>query len=149
MPGTLRYGIEARNLWFSVLALQKKCGFDPLVCDELMTRGWQVGAREDSWPLENVSKVSVITGEFNGHSVSGLIHYCWTYFFITMGFDLLQAFVVENIQVKLARSRRFTHCVRIWARAGCESCSSHRADALSPVGICPVGARGKRELLVA
>ncbi len=63
-----------------------------------------MGAREDSWPLENVSKVSVITGEFNGHSVSGLIHYCWTYFFITMGFDLLQAFVVENIQVSHARS---------------------------------------------
>ena len=59
----------------------------------------QVGAREDCWPIENVSKVSVITGEFNGHSVSGLIHYCWAYFAITMGFDLLQAFVLENIQV--------------------------------------------------
>ena len=67
-----------------------------------------MGAREDSWPLENVSKVSVITGEFNGHSVSGLIHYCWTYFFITMGFDLLQAFVVENIQVSHARPHTHT-----------------------------------------
>jgi hypothetical protein len=58
----------------------------------------QVGAREDAWPIENVSKVSVITGEFNGHSVSGLIHYCWGYFAVTMGFDLLQAFVLENIE---------------------------------------------------
>ena len=42
----------------------------------------------------------MITGEFNGHSVSGLIHYCWAYFAVTMGFDLLQAFVIENIQVR-------------------------------------------------
>ena len=59
----------------------------------------QVGAREDCWPIENVSKVSVITGEFNGHSVSGLIHYCWAYFLVCMFFDLLQTFVVENIEV--------------------------------------------------
>jgi len=58
----------------------------------------QVGAREDCWPIENVSKVSIITGEFNGHSVSGLIHYCWAYFLVCMGFDLLQAFVLENIE---------------------------------------------------
>ena len=48
-----------------------------------------------------MSKVSVITGEFNGHSVSGLIHYCWAYFLITMFFDLAQAFVLENIEVHL------------------------------------------------
>ncbi len=63
----------------------------------------QVGAREDCWPIENVSKVSIITGEFNGHSVSGLIHYCWAYFLVCMGFDLLQAFVLENIEVTSAR----------------------------------------------
>ena len=48
-----------------------------------------------------MAKVSVITGEFNGHSVSGLIHYCWVYFAITMAFDLLQAFVLENIEASL------------------------------------------------
>lgn len=50
-------------------------------------------------------QVSVITGEFNGHSVSGLIHYCWAYFAVTMAFDLLQAFVLENIQVRHALPR--------------------------------------------
>ena len=89
--------------------------------------------------------MSVITGEFNGHSVSGLIHYCWVYFAITMAFDLLQAFVLENIEASLIclllhRRQTFARAVRhrpflkfqIWsdshARAHAVGSAADRAD---------------------
>ena len=75
--------------------------------------------------MENVAKVSVITGEFNGHSVSGLIHYCWVYFAVTMGFDLLQAFVLENIQVP-----RHVGAAHAQVKGGCSAARRRRT--------CPV-----------
>jgi len=57
----------------------------------------QLGAREDCWPIENVHKVVVISGQFNGLTIPQLWATCYTYFIITLLFDLLQGFVKDNI----------------------------------------------------
>uniref|UniRef100_A0A6T7XSN5 Uncharacterized protein n=1 Tax=Cryptomonas curvata TaxID=233186 RepID=A0A6T7XSN5_9CRYP len=57
----------------------------------------QLGAREDCWPIENVHKVVVISGQFNGLTIPQLWGTCYTYFIITLLFDLLGGFVKDNI----------------------------------------------------
>lgn len=61
--------------------------------------GWvQLTDRKDSWPIENVSKVSIITGEFWGHSVPQLWEMAYKYLFIALIFDFFHAFIKENIK---------------------------------------------------
>ena len=62
-------------------------------------RAQQLGAREDCWPIENVHKVVVISGQFNGLTIPQLWSTCYTYFVITLLFDLLGGFVKDNIVV--------------------------------------------------
>jgi len=57
----------------------------------------QLGAKEECWPVENVSKVSVISGEFNGLTIPQLWSTAYVYFFITLLFDLFGGFVKDNI----------------------------------------------------
>jgi hypothetical protein len=47
----------------------------------------QLGAHEDAWPIGNVSKVRLATGEFYGLTVPNLIFYTWFYFGLTLSFD--------------------------------------------------------------
>jgi hypothetical protein len=43
---------------------------------------------QDCWPIENVAKVSVISGEFWGYSVPMLWSMATNYFIVTVIFDL-------------------------------------------------------------
>lgn len=54
-----------------------------------------LGAHEDAWPIANVSKVRLATGEFYGLTVPNLIFYTWFYFGLTLSFDLIQFFVLS------------------------------------------------------
>jgi hypothetical protein len=57
----------------------------------------QLTAREDCWPIENVAKVSVLSGEFWGYSVPSLWEMAQKYFIIALLFDFLHSFVKANI----------------------------------------------------
>ena len=52
---------------------------------------WQLTAREDCWPIENVNKVSVISGEFWGYSVPVLWEMAYKYFVVALLFDFLHS----------------------------------------------------------
>ncbi|EKX46460.1 hypothetical protein GUITHDRAFT_152360 [Guillardia theta CCMP2712] len=58
----------------------------------------QLTCREDCWPIENVAKVSVLSGEFWGYTVPVLWELAQRYFVIALLFDLLHGFVKANIQ---------------------------------------------------
>ncbi len=73
---------------------------EPVLSSESLSV-WQLGAREDCWPIENVHKVVVISGQFNGLTIPQLWATCYTYFVITLLFDLLGGFVKDNIVVRL------------------------------------------------
>ena len=51
----------------------------------------QLTAREDCWPIENVNKVSVISGEFWGYSVPVLWEMAYKYFVVALLFDFLHS----------------------------------------------------------
>lgn len=57
----------------------------------------QLTAREDCWPIENVAKVSVLSGEFWGYSVPHLWEMAQKYFVIALLFDFLHSFIKANI----------------------------------------------------
>lgn len=57
----------------------------------------QLTAREDCWPIENVAKVSVLSGEFWGYSVPHLWEMAQKYFLIALVFDFLHSFIKANI----------------------------------------------------
>lgn len=58
----------------------------------------QLNAREDCWPIENVAKVSVISGEFWGYSVPMLWSMATNYFIVTVIFDLAGGVFRETIK---------------------------------------------------
>jgi hypothetical protein len=58
----------------------------------------QLNAREDCWPVENVSKVSVISGEFWGYTIPHLWDMAVKYLVITLFFDLCHGVVRESIR---------------------------------------------------
>jgi len=57
----------------------------------------QLTAREDCWPIENVAKVSVLSGEFMGYSVPMLWEMAQKYFLIALVFDFMHSFIKANI----------------------------------------------------
>jgi len=57
-----------------------------------------LGSREESWPIENVSKISLLTGEFWGLTLPTLWAKAFHYFAATLVLDLFSRFVQENIQ---------------------------------------------------
>lgn len=57
----------------------------------------QLTAREDCWPIENVAKVSVLSGEFWGYSVPALWEMAQKYFIIALIFDFAHSFIKANI----------------------------------------------------
>jgi hypothetical protein len=57
----------------------------------------QLTAREDCWPIENVAKVSVLSGEFWGYSVPSLWEMAQKYFLIALVFDFAHSFIKANI----------------------------------------------------
>ena len=57
----------------------------------------QLTAREDCWPIENVAKVSVLSGEFWGYTVPALWEMAQKYFVIALVFDFLHSFIKANI----------------------------------------------------
>jgi len=57
----------------------------------------QLTAREDCWPIENVAKVSVLSGEFWGYTVPALWEMAQKYFIIALVFDFLHSFIKANI----------------------------------------------------
>jgi len=57
----------------------------------------QLTAREDCWPIENVAKVSVLSGEFMGYSVPLLWEMAQKYFLIALVFDFMHSFIKANI----------------------------------------------------
>ena len=57
----------------------------------------QLTAREDCWPIENVAKVSVLSGEFWGYSVPHLWEMAQKYFLIALVFDFAHSFIKANI----------------------------------------------------
>eukprot|EP00291_Cryptomonas_curvata_P009897 CAMPEP_0172186016 /NCGR_PEP_ID=MMETSP1050-20130122/20497_1 /TAXON_ID=233186 /ORGANISM="Cryptomonas curvata, Strain CCAP979/52" /LENGTH=244 /DNA_ID=CAMNT_0012860079 /DNA_START=111 /DNA_END=842 /DNA_ORIENTATION=- len=64
---------------------------DTILCGTCM-----LGANEDAWPIANVSKVRLATGEFYGHTVSSLLFYTWFFFGIVLLYDIAQFFLLEN-----------------------------------------------------
>jgi hypothetical protein len=58
----------------------------------------QLTAREDCWPIENVCKVSILSGEFWGFSVPALWDMAQKYFLIALIFDFAHAFIKANIE---------------------------------------------------
>jgi hypothetical protein len=59
----------------------------------------QLGAREESWPIENVSKISLLTGELWGHSLPMLWAKALYYFAATLLLDIFSRFVQETVKV--------------------------------------------------
>jgi hypothetical protein len=58
----------------------------------------QLTCREDAWPIENVSKVSVISGEFWGYTIPSLWDMASKYLFVTLFFDLAHGIVRETLK---------------------------------------------------
>ncbi len=59
----------------------------------------QLGAREESWPIESISKISLISGEFWGVALPTLWAAALRCFFMSVALILLREFTAANIQV--------------------------------------------------
>jgi len=55
-----------------------------------------IGAYEDAWPIGNVSKVRLATGEFYGYTVASLLNVVIACFVVAFGFDLAQHYVATS-----------------------------------------------------
>ena len=56
----------------------------------------QLGAHEDAWPIANVSKVRLATGEFYGITVPNLIFYTWFNLLLVLAIDFTQFYLANN-----------------------------------------------------
>ena len=59
----------------------------------------QLGASEESWPIESISKISLISGEFWGIALPTLWAAALRCFVMSMALALLREFAAANIQV--------------------------------------------------